>query len=175
MRGGSWGSRGRQRPSAQSARGHARAKGASRGGAAHARGWRGHAPGGPRGGQRGPRWLGKVNGAQVSGPLDGVCFRGRNQARSDTAALEDLVAVRPNLAKLRELERQACASGRQVALPGESDQARPGSAKLNAKVSVHLPEGTLRRGRRGWGLPARALRGMQRNRALAAPACDRAG
>ncbi|SDY29630.1 hypothetical protein SAMN05444383_13313, partial [Myxococcus xanthus] len=61
------------------------------------------------------RRAGEVNGALASGPLDGVCFRARFMARSDTAALEHLVAVRPNLAKLRRLWRQACASARQTA------------------------------------------------------------
>ncbi len=59
----------------------------------------------------------EVNGALASGPLDGVCFRARIMARSDTAALEHLVAVRPNLAKLRGLWRQACASARQAGAP----------------------------------------------------------
>ncbi|GEL75715.1 hypothetical protein MVI01_74990 [Myxococcus virescens] len=59
----------------------------------------------------------EVNGALASGPLDGVCFRARIVARSDTAALEHLEAVRPNLAKLRSLWGQACASARQAGAP----------------------------------------------------------
>ena len=71
------------------------------------------------GAQRGRgRRDGEVNGAMESGPLDGVCFRARIVARTRTAALEHLVAGRPNAAKLRDLWRQACASARQVELHG---------------------------------------------------------
>ncbi|ATB46341.1 hypothetical protein MYMAC_001933 [Corallococcus macrosporus DSM 14697] len=134
----SWGSRGGQRPAARSAGGHARTKGAPRGDRRGARGQTGAARqvghvaargASGEGGQVG----GKVNGAHASGPLDGVCFRARVMARGDTAVLKHLVAVRPNPAKLRRLWRRACASARQVELPGESERVWPGAAKVNGE------------------------------------------
>lgn len=96
----------------------------------------------------------EVNSPQESGPLDGVCFRAGVLARTRTAVLEHLVAVRPNVAKLRRLWRQVCASARQMELPGESERARPGDVKVNGEteresVRVHLSAGALSRGRRG--------------------------
>ncbi|WP_216611796.1 hypothetical protein, partial [Myxococcus xanthus] len=88
----------------------------------------------------GGRWAGEVNGALESGPLDGVYFRARVQARTRTAVLEHLVAWRPNPAKLRDLRRQACASARQVSSTAEPGLVGLGPVKVNGPESEQARE-----------------------------------